>query len=125
LPNAEVTIKARRTFGYLEVGRTTTNPEGMAEFLFPKDFKADKGGLVDLIVALGEDFSSNVVELTRVKLGSQMEPENLFSHRVLWSTNPRTQLWLIFTYLGVLGGVWLTILFIIYLIFRIYKAGKD
>jgi mono/diheme cytochrome c family protein len=125
LPDAEVTVKAKRTFGYMEIGRATTNPAGIAEFQFPKDFKAGREGLVDLTVSLGDDFSSDVVELKQVKLGTAVEPENLFSRRVLWSTNPRTQLWLIFTYLGVVGGVWLTILYIVFLISRIYKAGKD
>lgn len=125
LPDAEVSIRAKRTFGYLEVGRATTNTAGIAEFQFPKDFKSDSQGLVDLTVSLGEDFSADTIELKQVKLGTSVEPENLFSRRVLWSTNPNTQLWLIFTYLGVVGGVWLTILYIVYLISRIYKAGKD
>jgi hypothetical protein len=125
LSDAEVSVRAKRTFGYLEIGRATTNPAGIAEFQFPKDFKSDRQGLVDLTVSLGEDYSSDAVELKNVKLGTATEPENLFSHRVLWSTNPRTQLWLIFTYLGVVGGVWLTILYIVYLISGIYKAGRD
>jgi mono/diheme cytochrome c family protein len=125
LQKAEVTINASRTFGKIEVGKAKTNELGNAEFQFPKDFIGDKEGSVDLALTLGEDYACDVVELNRLKIASPVVPENIFTHRVLWSTNSRTSIWLIMTYLGVVGGVWLTIFYIIFLIFKIYKAGKD
>jgi mono/diheme cytochrome c family protein len=125
LQKAEVTINARRTFGKLEVGKVKTNSQGNAEFKFPKDFIGDKDGSVDLTLTLGEDYSFDVVELNQLKIATPVEPENIFTHRVLWSTNARTSIWLIMTYLGVVTGVWLTIFYIIFLIVKIYRAGKD
>jgi mono/diheme cytochrome c family protein len=124
LQKTEVTISAKRTFGKIEVGKAITNEQGNAEFQFPKDFIGDKDGSVDLTLTLGEDYSCDVVELNQLKIATPVIPENIFTHRVLWSTNARTSIWLILTYIGVVGGVWLTIFYIIFLIFKIYKAGK-
>ena len=124
LQKTDVSIKAKRTFGKMEIGIARTNENGNAAFQFPVDFIGDKEGSVDLTLTLGEDFISNVVELNQLKIATPVEPENLFAHKVLWSTNDRTSIWLILTYLGVVGGVWLTIFYIIFLIFKIYKAGK-
>jgi len=125
LAATEVSVKAKRTFGYLEVGKALTNASGHAEFQFPKDFKGDPEGMVDLTFSLGEDFRADTIPLNQVKIAAPVEPENIFSHRVLWSTNPHTQWWLILTYLGIVGGVWLTIFYILFQIFKIYKAGKE
>jgi mono/diheme cytochrome c family protein len=125
LPNAEVSVNAKRTFGSIAIGTAKTNQQGYAEFLFPKSFRGDPTGLVDLEISLGEEFSCNPIQMKQVKIASPTEPENIFRHKVLWSTNPRTQAWVILSYLGVVGGVWLTIFYIIFLIVRIYKAGKD
>jgi mono/diheme cytochrome c family protein len=122
---AEVTISAKRTFGKIEVGKAKTNMQGNAEFKFPKDFIGDKEGSVDLILTLGDDYLYDVVELNQLKIATPVEPENIFTHRVLWSTNARTSVWLIMTYLGVVTGVWLAIFYILFLIFKIYKSGKD
>lgn len=125
LPNALLFIKAKRTFGSLAIGEAKTNGSGHAEFKFPEEFKGDQEGLIDLEMTLGEEFSSDPLVMKQVKMATPAEPENLFSHRVLWSTNPHTQWWLILAYLGVVGGVWLTIGYVIFQIFKIYKAGKD
>jgi mono/diheme cytochrome c family protein len=121
---AEVLITARRTFGHIEVGKAKTDELGMAEFVFPKEFIGDKEGAVDLVLSLGDEYSFKAVELNKVKIAHPVEPEDIFARRVLWSTNPRTQIWLILTYLGVVGGVWLTIFYIVFLIFKMYKAGN-
>lgn len=125
LSNTEILIKARRTFGSIDIGKAKTNAQGYAEFKFPKTFKGDKNGLVDLELSLEEEYSCIPVGMNQVKIAAITEPENIFSRRVLWSTNPRTQIWLILSYLGVVGGVWLTIFYIIFLIVKISKAGKD
>lgn len=125
LTDTEISVKARRTFGYLEVGKAKTNASGQATFPFPKDFPGNKEGMVDLSLSLSEDFSADTIKLSQVKIGSAVEPENIFTHRVLWSTNPRTQWWLILSYIGVVGGVWATIFYIFFLIFKIHKAGKE
>lgn len=125
LANAGVSIRAKRTFGSLEIGQTTTNDRGYADFKFPEDYKGDKEGIIDLVVSLSEDFSSTPVDMNQVKIAASGEPENLFKDRVLWSTNDRTAWWVILSYLGVVGGVWITIGYVIFQIFKIFKAGKE
>jgi len=63
--------------------------------------------------------------MNRLKIAAPADTENLFADRVLWSTNDRTQWWLILAYLGVVGGVWLVIGYVIFQILKIYKAGKE
>jgi len=125
LSDAEVFIKAKRTFGSIDIGKTMTNSKGYGIYQFPKGYKGDKEGIIDLELSLSDDYSSNAVSLNRVKIASPNEGEDLFKNRVLWSTNDRTQLWLILAYIGVVAGVWITIGYIIFLIFKIYKAGKS
>jgi len=125
LAGGEVYIKAKRTFGSIEIGKAVTNDQGYAEFRFPPEYRGDEAGVVNLEMSLGDEFKSNALEMKQVKIAAPAEPENLFRDRVLWSTNPRTQIWLILAFPGVVGGVWLTIFYIIFLIFKIYKAGKE
>ena len=125
LANADVFVKAKRTFGSLGIGTTRTNERGYAEYKFPSDYKGDKEGIIDLELTLNEDFSSTPVLMNRVKIAAPGEPENLFAKRVLWSTNDRTAWWVILSYIGVVGGVWLTIVYVVFQVVKIYKAGKD
>ncbi len=125
LPHADLFISAKRTFGSLAIGQAKTNGSGHAEFKFPEEFKGDREGLVDLEVTLGEEYSSDPLVMNHLKIAAPADTENLFADRVLWSTNDRTQWWLILAYLGVVGGVWLVIGYVIFQILKIYKAGKE
>ncbi len=125
LANADVFINAKRTFGSLGIGHTITNATGQAEYIFAEGYKGDKEGIIDLVVTLGEEYNSDPLLINRVKIAAPAEPENLFSDRVLWSTNDRTEWWLILSFFGVVGGVWLTIGYVIFQIFKIFKAGKE
>lgn len=125
LTNTDVFIKAKRTFGSLEIGQTTTNGNGTAEYRFPAGYKGDSEGILDLEVTLGEDFQAPPLVMNHVKIAAPAEPENIFTDRVLWSTNDRTAWWVILSYIGAVGGVWITIGYVIFQIFKIFKAGKE
>jgi hypothetical protein len=101
-----------------------TNQLGFAEFTFPKSYKGDSEGKLNLELLLSEDYKCNPVVINQTKICTPHIPENLFKERVLWSTNDRIQIWFLLSYIGVVGGVWAAIGYIIYLLVRIKISGK-
>lgn len=125
LANAEIAVTVKRTFGGLEIGKVKTNQNGHTQFLFPVTIKGNREGMIDLELSMGEEFICDTVRMEQLKIASPTEPENLFGHRILWSTNPNTRIWLIFSFISVVTGVWIAIFYILLLFRKIYKAGKE
>jgi len=124
LQGAEVLVKVKKLFGTIQVGKTVTNVQGYAEYAFPKSYIGDAEGKLDLELSLTDDFASNIVALNRAKICTPNDPENLFKEKVLWSTNDKTQIWLIMTYILTVTGVWAVIGYIIFLLIKIKNAGN-
>jgi mono/diheme cytochrome c family protein len=124
LVNTPVFVQARKTFGNLLIGSVTTDAEGRASFAIPPDMQVKSDGKVDFILTLGDDFEPVIFSVAGVQV---KVPEPYISpSRVLWSTNDRTQIWLLFTYFAALLGAWTIIGYIIVQIFRIREpGGKD
>lgn len=124
LDGGTVLVKVKTTFGALEVGSAKTNPSGAASFRFPKDYQGDAEGKVSLEVMLTDEYLADTVRIAGAQIAIAHQPENLFAERVLWSTNDRTQWWLIISYVSVVAGVWLAIGYIVFLLVRIKRSGK-
>jgi mono/diheme cytochrome c family protein len=124
LQGADVLVKVKKLFGTIQVGKTVTNAQGYAEYAFPKSYIGDAEGKLDLELSLSDDYASNIVALNRAKICTPNDPENLFKEKVLWSTNDKTQIWLIMTYIFTVTGVWAVIGYIIFLLIKIKNAGN-
>jgi mono/diheme cytochrome c family protein len=123
--NTEIVFFVKRYFGILEFAREKTNQEGLVRIDYPADIHGDKEGYADLIVALADDVENVQSIVDHVQIAAPTTPINIFEKRILWSENPRTQLWVLFSYGLVVIGVWLTILYVVFQVVRIARSSKS
>jgi hypothetical protein len=117
LTNTPVFVYATKAFGNMLVGNVVTDNEGRASFPIPENLQVKSDGKVDFILRLGDDFEPVAFAVSGVQV-KQPEPWTA-PPRVLWSTNDRTQIWLLFTFFAALAGVWTIIGYIVLQIARI------
>lgn len=123
LSNTSISVRARKTFGNQLVGSITTDENGRASFVIPPDMKVKSDGQVDFILSLGDDFEPVIFSVSGVQV---KQPDlSVELPRVLWSTNDRTQVWLLFTYFTALIGGWAVIGYVILQIFKLYRLGRN
>jgi mono/diheme cytochrome c family protein len=125
LPNTPVLISAKKYFGNIEIGKVNTDENGRAEFTIPETLIGDEEGLVNIVVSLDENYISDVVVLDKAKVGQLKPTPKLIQKGILWSTNENIQIWLLISYIGAVGGAWLTIGYIILQIAKIKRLSKD
>lgn len=127
LPAAGIPVGfyVQRTFGQLPVGEAgKTNSQGVASIQFPTDLPGDSTGNVMLIVKIDdESLTGNTEYSEEIAWGEPTIPVNLLDERSMWTVRSMAPIWLILSFLGVTGGVWLTIFYVISLIVRIKKVG--
>jgi len=125
LPNTEILISAKKYFGNIEIGKVNTDENGRAEFTIPGTVIGDEEGYVNIVVALDENYISEVVVLEKAKVGQLKQVPKLIQRGILWSTNENIQIWLLLSYIGAVGGAWLTIGYIVLQIAKIKRLSKD
>ncbi len=125
LPEASVKISAKKAFGNLPIGEVITNKDGRAEFVVPETLFGDENGLVNIVVELEDNFITDQVVLDAAKVGQPKPLPKLIRKEILWSTNENVQSWLLLSYLGAVGAAWLSIAYVVFQIFKIWKAGKE
>lgn len=125
LPEASVKISAKKAFGNLPIGEVITNKDGRAEFLVPETLIGDENGMVNIVVELEDNFITDQVVLDAAKVGQPKPLPKLIRKEILWSTNENVQSWLLLSYLGAVGAAWLSIAYVVFQIFKIWKAGKE
>ena len=125
LGETPVIISVERAFGNLKVGQAVTNEDGIAEFSVPVQIIRDDKGLLTLVTSLGDDYEAEEVVLTGSVSGTPKPMPEILEEGVLYSTNDRIPFWLLLAYIGVVGGVWLAIAYVVILIIRIKKYSKS
>jgi mono/diheme cytochrome c family protein len=123
LNNSTVFIRAKKAFGSLLVGTITTDAYGKASFVIPSDMKVKSDGKVDFILSLSDDFEPVTFAVSGVQV--KQPDQYVEPPRVLWSTNDRTQVWLLFTYFTALIGGWTVIGYVILQILKLYRLGRN
>lgn len=123
--NAEIGFFVKRYFGDLRVDdkSITTDKNGVASIPFPADLPGDAEGNVEMTVRLMDDKYAGAVVSQNVNIAKVTVVENMLDERALWGTRAKTPIWLLFMYLGMTGGIWLGILYIVINIFKIKKLG--
>lgn len=120
-------IFVKRTFGDLRLSKNNqkTNAAGMLIVQFPDDLPGDSTGFVDVVIRTENAKKYPLEEKTEhLQWGTPTIPEDLLEERVMWGTRANAPLWIVFLYLGITGGVWLTIFYVIRLLVKIRKAGN-
>jgi mono/diheme cytochrome c family protein len=118
-----VGVYAKRYFGYLPMGDVTSSDEnGLAVVKLYNDLPGDSLGNVDMMVKLIDDDVYGKVEYKEtVALGEPFVFDNPLNYRTLWGTMANVPLWLLFSYLGVVGLVWIVIAWVVLQMLRLKK----
>lgn len=123
IEDAEILLFAERYFGDLNLGESQfTNKEGVARFKFPKDLPGDKNGNVLIKAHLKSGESTAKI---KAAIGKPTNIPSLTAQRAMWNVISKAPIWLIISYTGVVLGVWLTIFYIVYQLYILFKLGKE
>jgi mono/diheme cytochrome c family protein len=125
LPDAPISISAKKYFGNIEIGKVNTDTNGRAEFKIPESVIGDEEGYVNIVVALDENYVADAVSLDKAKVGQNKQVQKLIQPGILWSTNENIQLWLLFSYIGAVGGAWFAIGYVIVQLIKIKRLSKN
>ena len=121
----KVLFSAKRYFGSLPLGVSKTNSKGYASIAFPDDLPGDEAGNAEIIVKFANQDRFGKAEIKKtVNWATPLHIENMTDQRAMWGQNAKTPLWLLFTYLGITISVWLGIIFVVFQILKLKKAGK-
>jgi hypothetical protein len=126
----EMKLGIKRLLGNLSVGDEetyTSDSTGIASAGFLQDsIPGDKKGNIILVARVEDnDNYGNLVEEKSVPWGKAVQPEINFWHRTLWSTGNRAPVWLLFIAISIIIGVWGTIIYLVFQLFKIKKMGKE
>jgi len=123
LTETPVNICVERAFGNLPIGQVLTDDKGTASFKMPENIIGDEEGFLKVVVSLGEGFDAKKVTLEKTKIGIPKETPQLIKKGVIWSTNENIPMWMLLSYLGAIGGAWLTILYVVFQIVKIRRLS--
>lgn len=128
--DADVKIGIQRLNSYLPAGEEpnfTTDSLGAATATFNKiGIPGDKNGLITLVARLDDnDQFGNVSALKTVPWGKAFVYKSNFNARTLWSTRMKTPIWLLFMAYSIIIAVWGTLIYLVALLFKIKKLGKE
>lgn len=121
----DIVFYVKRIFGNLPISDAIpTNQVGTAALNFPNDIPGDEEGMIEVIASFkDQDTYGTDMKSTVLNWGTRLHFENPVLERSLWGPNDRVPLWLLFSYLAITIGVWLTILYVIFQMTRIKKVG--
>jgi len=114
----------KRNFGKLPIGKVvTTNQEGIAKMTFPSDLPGDSLGNYQIIIELiDNDIYGDSKFNKTMAWGEVFVYENPLDHRAMWGNRGNAPLWLLFSYFGIVGVVWLTIFWVVFQMIKLKKA---
>ena len=122
---AEVKLFAKRYFGNLLIDEArSTNAQGIAVFNFPKDLPGDSAGFVQLIAKFSDEaaFGESKADTT-LAIGVPTYRPPLNEQRAMWNVVQKTPIWLLLAYSFTVLAVWGFIIYVVFQIRAIYKAG--
>jgi hypothetical protein len=113
-------IFVKRLFNPIKVGEGTTDEAGEATIEVPKNLPGDAKGNITLLVKLDENETYGNLEASVLQpWGTPVSDKMSDLPRALWSTHP--PLWMLITFIILVGTVWSHYLVIIIQLFRLRK----
>lgn len=126
LKNDEVELYASRYFGRLKIDKSlTTDKDGTAFFKFPKDLPGDKTGNVNLVVKVNDENYGEVEHQSKLKIGVPTDKPPLTQKRAIWNVVEKAPVWLLITYTSCVLFFGLFLLYIIFNLWKLKKAGTN
>ena len=121
---AELKLFVKRYFGNLSVGEVvTTDNQGIALFVLPRNLPGDSAGIVRLLAKpVDETAFSDAKADTSMAIGVPTYRPPLNQERALWNVGRKTPLWLLFTYVISVLTVWGFIFYVLMQLRVLYKS---
>lgn len=120
----EVKLYVPRMFSLLPIGDITTDEDGYGEFKFPADLPGGVTGEITVIARIEEDENfANVEASVPTVWGVKVDAQSSKLPRALWS--PDAPLWMVITFVILMGGVWYHYGLIVYELIRVYRHSKE
>jgi hypothetical protein len=123
----EVHLYVKSLYALLPIGKAIeTDENGEASFNFPIDLPGDQNNMLVVVAKIEKDETYGTVETdSTVKWGAlQANESNRWADRSLSASREKAPMFLVFGSNLIIGIIWGTILYIIFQLVRIRKAGK-
>ena len=123
----EVHFYIYRSFGLLPIegDNTTTDENGEATADFPSDIPGDKSGIVTVIARVEDDEQLGNIETKKnIQWGIPVNKQQTAQPRALWSSANNAPWLLVITVTAMVGVVWGIIVYIIFQLVAIKRAGR-
>ncbi|GAB7088689.1 c-type cytochrome [Marinifilum fragile] len=126
LPQPEVSVSAyvMGTFGKHLLGKAQTNELGIAYVDVDPTLPGDEEGRVNVMVKATKGFARAKAEEHMV-MAKPTELHSAIEGRHIWSTDRMAPIWLKITFFISVFGVWFALLFIVFGLRNIKKAGEE
>lgn len=122
VPDVPVEFNVKRLFCLYPVGNEKTDSSGLCSTEFPSTMPGDRNGKVTIVVRMPDNETFGTVEASKdINWGKPLVYE-MKPIRGLGDTD--APLWMVYTLLVLLTGVWLHVVYIIVLVIRINIIGK-
>lgn len=122
IKDIDLVFNVKRLFCLYPFGNAKTDLSGTCNANFPSDIPGDTTGMVEIVVRIQDNDNYATVEKTQeVKWGKPIiiEPR---PRRGLGDTD--APLWMVYTLLVLLSGVWVHFIYVFILVIRIDRIGK-
>lgn len=124
----DIHFYAKRLFSLLPIGKkaVATNDEGMTKMIFPNDLPGDTAGNIIVIAKIEDDDDYGTIEAKgTIKWGvGPPHDEAHWGERSLSAARDKAPMYLIISSVVIIGGVWMTIGYVVVQLFRIKKVTK-
>jgi len=121
----KVGFYVKRYFGNLPFAKKETNESGVVSAEFPTDIPGNEKGEAEVIVRFeNQDRFGKEEAALKVNCATPFIYKNPLEERSMWGVSAQAPLWILFSYLSVTFGVWLVIIYIVFQILKLKKAGK-
>ena len=125
LKNDEMGLYVTRYFGRLQIEKSkTSDNEGVAYFKFPNDLPGNKAGVVELIAKVSDDNYGEIEFPQKFNIGIPTDKPPLTQKRAIWNVVEKAPVWLLITYTSCVLFFGLFMLFILFNLRKIFKAGE-
>ncbi|MBN2747586.1 MAG: cytochrome c [Bacteroidales bacterium] len=119
--NVKVSFYVKRAFGDFLINTKKTDGQSIALEQYPLDLPADTNGYITVIATVD---GTSITTSKEVKFGEKIHYKNPLDEPSLWGPRDNAPLWLKLTYILVVLGVWITIGWAAFQIFRIYNLRE-
>jgi mono/diheme cytochrome c family protein len=123
--NVELSLQVKRYFGKLQLGEAVaTNANGKAVFTIDPSLPADTSGNLTVIVSpTDKELYGDAESVNTFEMGIKNSAPALNAKRAIWNVVQKAPLWILFTYIIGVLGVWSVIGYIVLQLVRLNKKN--